>query len=142
MCRCHFLMTVSSAGAEERDRFLPPGSSSTDGPESVGYFLCVNFLKIVQVTLSINIKKNHAWGEPNSPGFSYFCVWQFMQLYLFWPHFLLFSFTTYFLASHPTLAIQLNRRSEIEAEKGKLHELLHSEIVKTGSITVDSPLLL
>ena len=138
MCRCHFLMTVSSAGAEERDRFLPPGSSSTDGPESVSYFLCVNVLKIVQVTLSIKQKQR----EPNSPGFSYFCVWQFMQLYLFWPHFLLFSFTTYFLASHPTLAIQLNRRSEIEAEKGKLHELLHSEIVKTGSITVDSPLLL
>ena len=50
-------MTVSSAGAEERDRFLPPGSSSTDGPESVGYFLCVNFLKIVQVTLSIKQKQ-------------------------------------------------------------------------------------
>ena len=43
-----------------------------------------------------------------------------MQLYLFWPHFLLFSFTTYFLASPPTLGIQLNRRSEIEAEKGKI----------------------
>ena len=138
MCRCHFLITFSSAGAEERDRFLPPGSSSTDGPESVGYFLCVNFSKIVQVTLSIKQKQR----EPNSPGFSYFCVWQFMQLYLFWPHFLLFSFTTYFLASHPTLGIQLNRRSEIEAEKGKLHELLHSEIAKSGSITVDSPLLL
>ena len=57
MCRCHFLITFSSAGAEERDRFLPPGSSSTDGPESVGYFLCVNVLKIVQVTLSIKQKQ-------------------------------------------------------------------------------------
>ena len=117
MCRCHFLMTVSSAGAEERDRFLPPGSSSTDGPESVSYFLCVNVLKIVQVTLSIKQKQR----EPNSPGFSYFCVWQFMQLYLFWPHFLLFSFTTYFLASHPTLGMPRNRmrkkRSENDSEK-------------------------
>ena len=112
MCRCHFLITFSSAGAEERDRFLPPGSSSTDGPESVGYFLCVNFLKIVQVTLSIKRK------QKPTPEASH--VRQFMQLYLFWPHFLLFSFTTYFLASHPTLGIQLNRRSEIEAEKGKI----------------------
>ena len=59
-------------------------------------------------------------GESNSHRLYNFCVWQFMQFSLFWPHSLFFLFTVYVLACCPALGMQLNRnrqnRSEIEVK--------------------------
>ena len=94
-------------------------------------------------------------GEFNTPRFYHFQVQQFMQLCLhqsgifpflstavcaiifFWSHSGLFSFSAYLLASHPALGMHINgnrkQRSENEAKKRWLHELLYSEIVKSGT---------
>ena len=59
-------------------------------------------------------------GESNSHIFYYFCVWQFMEFFLFSSLSLIF-FHFNILTAQPALGMQFNRkrkkRSEIEAEK-------------------------
>ena len=76
--------------------------------------------------------------ESICPGFSIFCVQQFMQFSLFRPHSLFFAFSFYLLASPRQDGMPRNRGSKKKERKREkqrpkireLHELLFREISK------------
>ena len=65
-----------------------------------------------------------------------------MQLYLFWSQSLFFSLSIYFLASHPTLGMQINRmrkkRSDNDSEKEIITWTAVRRFWKSGTIRLAS----